>query len=59
LVVVAPLAFTEPLRVAPDVVTLVAALVTTVGALDDVEVVKHVTAPYVVPEAFVAKACEQ
>ena len=45
MVVEAPLAFTDPLRVAPDVVTLVAALVTTVGALDDVEVVKHVTAP--------------
>jgi hypothetical protein len=56
LVVEAPLAFTEPLRVAPDVVTLVAADVTTVGALDDVDVVNDNTDPYVVPAELVATA---
>ena len=50
------MAFTEPLRVAPDVVTLVAALVTTVGALDDVDVVNDNTDPYVVPAELVATA---
>jgi hypothetical protein len=45
LVVEAPLALTDPLSVAPDVVTLVAALVTTVGALDDALVVNEKTAP--------------
>ena len=56
MVVEAPLAFTEPLRVAPDVVTLVAADVTTVGALDDVDVVNDNTDPYVVPAELVATA---
>jgi hypothetical protein len=45
LVVVAPLALTDPLRVAPDVVTLVAAFVTTVGALEAEPVVNEKTAP--------------
>ena len=56
MVVVAPLAFTEPLSVAPEVLTLVAALVTTVGALEDVLVENERTAPYVVPELLVAAA---
>jgi hypothetical protein len=45
LVVVAPLAFTEPFSVAPEVLTLVAALVTTVGALEAELVVNEKTAP--------------
>jgi hypothetical protein len=45
------------LRVAADVVTLVAALVITVGALPDEFVVNEYTAAYVVvPTEFVAKA---
>jgi hypothetical protein len=57
LVVVAPLAFTEPLSVAPDVVTLDAEFVITVGALPAELVVNEYTAAYVVvPTEFVAKA---
>jgi hypothetical protein len=56
-VVEAPLGLIEPLRVAADVVTLVAALVITVGALPDEFVVNEYTAAYVVvPTEFVAKA---
>jgi hypothetical protein len=46
-----PFGFTVPLIVAPDVVTLVAAVVVTVGVA---AVVKDNTAPYEVPTEFVA-----
>jgi hypothetical protein len=51
-----PFGFTVPLSVAVLAVTLVAALVATLGVAGDV---KQVTAPYVVPELFVAKAWKQ
>jgi hypothetical protein len=50
------LGFTEALSVPPDGVIDVVGCDVTVGALDDVPVVNDSTAPYVVPEAFVATA---
>jgi hypothetical protein len=51
--VLVPFAFTAPFKVAPVVVTAVAALVVAVGAAPDAVVVKLIMPPSVVPPAFV------
>jgi hypothetical protein len=50
---------TDPLSVAVGSVKFVAASVVALGKLAEASVLKHVTAPYVVPAEFVATACEQ